>query len=79
MGTVARHQFLEYVYGIRTSKALSMAQAGALIDWAVDKHYPRSGPHVTAIKEGWIVVEAWGAEHGQLRLEVGDGDRTVHG
>jgi len=68
-GTVARHQFLEYVFGVRSSKKLSMAQASVLIDWAKPA-LPHKGPHPTATREGWMVVKAWGEEYGQLELEI---------
>jgi hypothetical protein len=66
-GTVARHQFLEYVFGVTSSKKLTKAEASALIDWAKPA-LPQKGAHPTAVREGWMVLDAWGIQHGQLEL-----------
>ena len=67
-GDVARHEFLEYVFGNPSSKALTLDQASVLIDWLRDPHGP--GPHPAAVSECWTILRAWGAEHGQQEMEL---------
>lgn len=65
---VARHQFLEFVFGRSSSKTLSMGEASALIDWLKDADGP--GPHPAGVADAWVVVKAWGEEHGQTEMEL---------
>lgn len=65
-GTVARHQFLEQMFGTSSSKALNMGEASAVIDWVKDPD--GDGPHPAAVAEGWTILKAWGEEHGQEKL-----------
>jgi len=51
-----RHQFLDYVFGILTSKELTLAQASVLIDWAKDPVTLKALP--VAVAEGQMVVQA---------------------
>ena len=60
-GDVARHQFLEYVFGNPSSKELTKADASAVIDWLT------SGD---AGAEAYAALEAWGADHGQMALPL---------
>lgn len=60
-GNVARHQFLEHVFGSPSSKALSKAEASALIDWLSQED--RAAEIHAALK-------AWGEEHGQMEMEL---------
>jgi hypothetical protein len=67
-GMVARHEFLEQMFGNPSSKALSMGEASAVIDWVKDPD--GDGPHPAAVAEAWLVLKAWGQEHGQMEMEL---------
>lgn len=58
-GTVARHQFLEHMFGSPSSKNLSKAEASVLIDWLT------GGDRASEI---YRALTDWGQEHGQGRL-----------
>ena len=61
-GDIARHQFLEYVFGNSSSKALSKAEASAVIDWLTSSE--------DAATEAHAALTAWGAEHGQMEMQL---------
>lgn len=67
-GRVARHQFLEYVWGLPTSRGLSGSQASAIIDWARDPD--GDGAHPAAAAEAWLVLKAWALDHGEEEMEL---------
>lgn len=59
-GDVARHQVLEFLFGVSSSKRLTKAQGSVLIEWLIDG----------ANGEVHEALDAWGAERGQLRMEL---------
>lgn len=71
---VARHQFLEYTFGVKSTKELTAQQAHELIDWLKgDEGRSANGAYVPSPaveQQATQVLRAWGEEHGQQRLPV---------
>lgn len=69
---VARHQVLEYVFGVKSTKELTKGQAHALIDWLkTGEGRTFDGgwePSPGVVDQANALLRAWGEEHGQQRL-----------
>ena len=63
-----RHAFLDYIYGVLTSKQLTKAQASALIEWAKDGD--EGEVHPIARAEGQLVLHTYAQEHGQEEMPL---------
>jgi len=63
-----RHAFLDYIFGVLTSKQLTKAQASALIEWAKDGD--EGEVHPIARAEGQLVLRTYAQEHGQQELAL---------
>lgn len=62
-----RHQLLDFMFQVLSSKKLTKGQASALIDWAKDS--VGNKPHPVAVAEGQMVVTAHEVEAGQAEFQ----------
>jgi len=63
-----RHAFLDYIFGVLTSKQLTKAQASALIEWAKDGD--EGEVHPIAKAEAQVVLRTYAQEHGQQEMPL---------
>lgn len=61
-----RHQLLDFMFQVLSSKKLTKGQASALIDWAKDS--VGNKPHPVAVAEGQMVVKAHEVDAGQAEF-----------
>ena len=71
---VARHQLLEHLFEVKSTKELTKGQASALIEWLkTDEGRTANGayePSPSVVEQANSALRAWGVEQGQLEMPM---------